>query len=136
MQFERRARIGTRLDIAPLVDVVFLLLLFFLLTSSYVVHGALDITLPASTTSEALADQALVVTVAADGSVRIEGEAIAADELAAAVGRLLARRSTRSVVLQADAAARVQRLVTVLDALREAGAGELALTTVPGAPPP
>ena len=37
---------------------------------------------------------------------------------------------------QADAAASVQRLVTVLDSLREAGAGELALTTVPAAPPP
>ena len=63
MEFEGRARIRTQLDVTPLIDVVFLLLIFFLLTSTYITRESIELSLPASDTAVTREETPLIVAL-------------------------------------------------------------------------
>lgn len=132
MQFEKRARVRVQLDMAPLIDVVFLLLIFFLLTSTYLVNESVDLVLPTSSTATPAPQLPIVVTLARDGAVGVGDEKLPLAAVAARVRELLAGDGRRAVRLKADAEVSVQRMLAVVDAVRAAGARELSLATRPG----
>ena len=111
----------------PMIDVVFLLLIFFLLTSRFVEPHALGVELPKSTTATAQAGKPVVVVLRGDGNVLVGGRRVARSELVEAVENALSASGRPSARLEADASASVQELVEVLDALRSAGATDVAL---------
>ena len=129
MEFSRNRRPSVRLGIAPLVDVVLLLLVFFLLTSSYVVPHALDLELPGSDTALASPEPSIVVGLDRTGGLSLNGQALSRQALGPALGRLLGAGSDRRVQVSADAGLSIETLVALLDDLRGAGAKELALET-------
>ena len=131
MQFDGRARVSTRIDMAPLIDVVFLLLIFFLLTSSFVSRQAINVDLPRSSTAEAVPEPPLVVSILADGSLRLDGESIGETGLAAAISEHTAIDPGKDIAVQADKSVGVERLLAVLDAVREGGGEAVSLMTEP-----
>jgi biopolymer transport protein ExbD len=133
MQFDGRARVSTRIDMAPLVDVVFLLLIFFLLTSSFVSNRAIELDLPTSTTAAAVPEPPLVVSILADGTVRLGDQPVATAHLASALAVQMSRDSSGEIAIRADESVDVARLLVVLDAVREGGGRELSLMAEPGA---
>lgn len=137
MRFEGRSRISTRLDMAPLIDVVFLLLIFFLLTSTYSEPRAIELELPEAESAATAPELPLVVSLAADGTLYIDDEPLAAgdnDALRAAISEALAGRRERALTLEADAGARYERVVEILDTAGRAGAEGVALATRPPGP--
>lgn len=110
-----------RLEIMPLIDVVFLLLTFFIFSVALMVRAdALDVTLPSVRSGEAVERTEIVsVTVLADGSVRVQGEPVSDADLGARVAEL-AKDETR-VLVAADAEASSGALLRVLDALAGTG---------------
>jgi len=132
MRFEGRARVSTRIDMAPLIDVVFLLLIFFLLTSSFVSRRAVDLNLPGSDTAVAVAEAPVLVRIFADGSIRVGDDRVAEDSLAGIIAMRIARTPDRQVAVEADRDVDVQRLLTVLDAVRSGGGESISLMTKPG----
>jgi len=116
-----------RLEIMPLIDVVFLLLTFFIFSVALMVRAdALDVTLPSVSAGEAVERTDVVaVTVLADGSVRVQGEAVGAGELTARAAAL-ANEGTR-VLVAADADAPSGALLRVLDALAGAGVEDVGV---------
>ena len=131
MRFEGRARIGTGLDMTPLVDVVFLLLIFFLLTSTYIVPQAIELSLPSSTTATSIREKPVVVVIGPDRELLLDGAPLAIDEVESRLRELFAHRTERSVSIEADASVPVQDLVTIADSIRSAGGRSLALATRP-----
>jgi biopolymer transport protein ExbD len=129
MEFEGRTRIATRLDMTPLIDVVFLLLIFFLLTSSYVVPQAIGLKLPRSRTAEPTAPSPVVVVLRADGRVVLDGRPLSLEALTAALRAAIAVAPDRAVSLESDADVSVQRLLSAVDAIRDAGGRSLSLAT-------
>jgi len=129
LRFEGRTRIRTQLDVAPLVDVVFLLLIFFLLTSSYVAPRAIDLVLPSSSTADLSEDRPYIVSLARDGTIRFQDAQVTLERLKDRIGDELKSAGERSMILEADGKAPVQRIVRILDAIREAGATSVALAT-------
>jgi len=119
---------------APLIDVVFLLLVFFLLTSTFVTPEGLEVSLPGSATAAPTDIPALVVVLAADGSVVVDGRPTTIAGVTRAIGAALERDPDRTVAVRADAKAEVQALVAVVDGLRAAGVHELDIATEPRAP--
>ena len=118
-----------RLNIAPLVDVLLLLLVFFLLTSSYVVPRALDLELPGSSTAEPSKGAAIVVGLGHDGRLSLNGEPLGHSALGPALTRLLELRPQSRVQVRAHADLSIDTLVGLLDELRLAGARTLVLET-------
>lgn len=120
-----------RLEMMPLIDVVFLLLTFFIFSVAVMVRAdALDVKLPAVRSGAPVDRSDLVaVTVLADGSVRVAGEAVAADDLGARAADLAA--DGKRVLVAADERAPSGALLRVLDELAAAGVQDTGVIGTP-----
>lgn len=123
MQFEGTRRSGQAPNLTPLIDIVFLLLIFFMLTAHFVRDESISIQLPQAETAVSREDEAAVVVVLAnDGKIRLAGKIIEVQSLEAALRQALQGRSKKWVTLRGDRAADLGNTVAILDAARKAGA--------------
>lgn len=126
MRIEPLVRTRRGLRLAPLVDVVFLLLVFFMLVAHLEVPQAIAIEPPASTGNGAL-QGAVLVRLGAQGRVDLNGLAIDVDNLASEIAPFLTRDPLPRILVQPADEAPLQALVQVLDRLTLAGAEGLTL---------
>ncbi len=128
MQLESTAPRRRRLvSLTPLIDVVFILLVFFMLASTFTDWRSLQLAVPGeATTPDADAPAPLVVSVGMD-SLRLDGEELSLDALAAGVGEAVAEEPERSVIVRPGDDVPLQRLVTVMERLHEAGGSRVSL---------
>jgi biopolymer transport protein ExbD len=111
------------INISPLIDVIFILLLFFVVTSVFVEESAVVIKKPESTQAGPLDEDPLTILVTANQQVYI-GE-LQTD--LKSVGKLLGPIHGKQVVIRADGAVRTDFLLKVMDEAKAAGAGDIAL---------
>lgn len=123
MQFEGRRRTSNIPNLTPLIDIVFLLLVFFMLTSHFVRENTIDIDLPVADSGKALTeDKQLEVVIDARGIIRIGNQNIAPEALEATLRQELSHRKDKVVRVRGDRSAALGRAVNILDASRKAGA--------------
>jgi biopolymer transport protein ExbD len=126
--YHRRSRAG--LNLTPLIDIVFLLLVFFMLTAHFVQEETLDIELPKAETSTADEDESLVeVVLSPEGEMRVDGQVVPPERLEEVLRGALHAPGRKTVRLRGDDAAQLGRAVTVIDAARKAGARSLDILT-------
>lgn len=130
MQFEGRRRSSKVPNLTPLIDIVFLLLVFFMLTSHFVQEQALNIDLPVADSGEVVVeDNQLEVVINAEGNFLINDHFIESENLEAVLTEQLNERSDRLVRVRGDRGAPLGLAVTVLDAARKAGASGVDIVT-------
>jgi biopolymer transport protein ExbD len=129
MEFERRRRRNGRIDIAPLVDIVFNLLLFFVITYNIASDAAIRVRLPESTTAESRADEPIVISLAREGGIFIGEQPVSLEELPAAVRAELGLLAEPIVKIRADQEAAVGLLIKVVDGVRLAGCPAFSIVT-------
>jgi len=129
MDFEGRARIHSHLDIAPLIDIVFLLLVFFMLTSTFMVPEAIELELPESSSASAMDTTAIMVSLNQTGQLALNGESIELKQLQQAIMPLIKQNTASAIILKSDARTEVQLLLKIMDEIREAGGTNVALAT-------
>jgi biopolymer transport protein ExbD len=134
MRFEGSRRPGRRLSLTALIDVVFLLLIFFMLSSRFFDFGAVPLDVEEPGGDRPAAEDVVHVDVRDDGTIDVAGEPVARDGLTGAVRTWLAGRPDASVVVLPDAGVAVERLVSVLEDVRRSGASQITLRQR-GAPP-
>ena len=110
------------MDIAPLIDVVFILLIFFLVTTSFLRDTGLDVELPQATQARSLDPGSLRVAISAGGMTFTEGRALTLEQLAARVRTFVAEKPEGMVILLPDRELPSGRLVEVMDRAKAAGA--------------
>lgn len=121
-------------DITPLLDVVFILLVFFIVAAAFAVRG-MDVDLPPVKNSRPLAGRILELRLAADGSLTCEGTVLTPEGLAeflryrAETDRLAGMRQARNLVLRSDPQAPVAALVRIVDVVRSVGGDKLVIAT-------
>jgi biopolymer transport protein ExbD len=115
------------IDIAPLVNVVFLLLIFIMLTGSLISQPGMKVDLPRTVTSEAVKPQNLEVLITADNAAYLNGKAVTDTELKAAFAQLAKRSLT--VLIKADRRAQLGRAVMIWDMARSAGVSQVNIAT-------
>jgi biopolymer transport protein ExbD len=123
---DRRARV----DMSPLIDIVFLLLIFFAVTTTFLEESAMDLELPESSTSEAMQSTRIVVEITASGEIRLQGEAVTVEQFEARIGDLSEEERER-ITVRADSSIELGLAVKVIDALRNGGVGGITLPMVP-----
>lgn len=118
---------------APLIDVVFQLLAFFLLTWNYLHLPTLDVSLPESSTALiSRSSFTLVISVHSNGSYSLEGETLTADRLSEQLEqRVRASSEPVSAQILSDRTAPVQSLISLLDILRSLKIQDISLTSLP-----
>jgi biopolymer transport protein ExbD len=117
------------IDISPLIDVVFLLLIFFIVTTVFVKETGVEISKPRAATSEDLDRQAILIAVTAESRVWQGGREIGKDGVRAVVAALLEETPDTPIIIRADAATPTQATVDVIDSAKLAGATSVSLAT-------
>ncbi len=130
MDFEGRARIHSHLDIAPLIDIVFLLLVFFMLTSTFMVPEAIELELPESSSASVTDTTPIIVSLNQTGQLALNGESLELEQLRQAIKPLIKQNADSAITLKSDARTQVQQLLKVMDEIRAAGGSNVALATM------
>jgi len=120
---------GAEINLSPLIDVVFLLLIFFIVTTVFVEETGIEVSKPRAASSEDLDKHAILLAVTSGGRVYQGGREIGVDGVRAVVGALLGQAPGTPVVVRADAATPTQTTVRVVDAAKLAGAESVSLAT-------
>ncbi|MDI6871616.1 MAG: biopolymer transporter ExbD [Bacillota bacterium] len=132
MIIEPPRRRSLQLQLTPLIDVVFLILTFFIVFTVFRgTESAIGLRLPRATTSEQHPPAPLVVTIPATGGFYVNGRPVDQRALGAEVARVVEQNPEQLVILKADRNVRYERLVEALDAVRENGGTRLALAVEP-----
>jgi biopolymer transport protein ExbD len=129
MEFERRKRGRNYLDVAPLVDVVFNLLLFFVITYNVAADPAIRIRLPESATADAAAAEPLVITLNSGGGIHLGEQPVAMADISELLRLRLAAAAESSVRIRADQEVGVGLLVQVIDEVKRSGCSAFSLVT-------
>jgi biopolymer transport protein ExbD len=126
MQFSRQKRHIT-LSIAPLVDIVFLLLIFFLLSSSYI-QPSIKLNLPEAKDQNIAAEQEIVVTVDKTGAIYINREPVAINALSGRLIHLMESASRRTIIFRGDRTIAYDLFVRIMDIAKQAGAENIYIS--------
>ena len=129
MKFDRQQMVTADISLTPVIDMVFLLLIFFLLTSSFMKDQGITIDLPASSSSSTQNKELITVSIAAGGILFIGKHQIPLEGLQKELQKVYASKGTKNVGLKADKSSSIQLLVQVMDAVKQSGALNLSLTT-------
>jgi len=127
-RLKRRTQIAKgQLDIAPMVDVMFNLLIFFMLTSNFVLQQGIKVSLPKALTSELISSENIVINVTGQDLLFLNEKPITINELTMKLRD--AARENKSLLLRADANASLGRVVEIWDLCRELGIPQINIAT-------
>lgn len=138
MNLSPRRREEPEINLTPLIDVVFLMLIFFMVSTTFLHEADLQISLPqAAEEPVPTADRPVEITINQQGSVFIDGRPLVnaqADTLARGLRNAIGERDPGQVrvVIRADARSEHQHVVTALDAAGRVGLRQVGIATVPG----
>jgi biopolymer transport protein ExbD len=118
------------IQITPLIDMVFILLIFFVVTTSFVSETGLNIERPLSSSSERLPRESIPVAVNANGRIAVDGRRTGLFSIRPLLERRLRSQPGLAVVIVADKVVPVDRVVRVMDEVKAAGIAQVALATV------
>lgn len=129
MNFGEVERRPAEISIAPLIDIVFLLLIFFMLAGSFLDLESIDLASPgtASASGDGGDNDSLVVRLHEDGVITFGNVVVDPDQIVDRVSEALAADADLHVLVVAPSAEAVQRLITVVDRIRIAGVDQIAI---------
>lgn len=123
----RRQRLGihttteeeSTVDLTPMLDVIFIMLIFFIVTATFIKETGVDVNRPDANTADQKDNTTVLVAINADNSVWIDNRRVDVRTVRANIERLHAENPEGGVVIQADELATIKTFTTVLDAARE-----------------
>ncbi|MDZ7705966.1 MAG: biopolymer transporter ExbD [Trueperaceae bacterium] len=126
-----RVRLEPTLDLTPMVDVVFLLIIFFMVSTTFITfESGLPVDLPQAQSAQAQASDLPTVTITRDQEIFVSGVQVSEAQLSGAVQRALnSNPSSGVVVLRADQSVPHGMTVRVMDQIRQGGAQRIAIAT-------
>lgn len=119
------------IDLTPMLDVTFIMLIFFIVTTSFIQPSGITVNQPAAATAEARETSSIMVGINPQGQVWIDGRQVAMGEVRAVIERLHAESPDAAVIIQADRKAPSGVLVRVMDQVRLAGIEDMAIAAQP-----
>ena len=119
------------IDLTPMLDVVFIMLIFFIVTASFVKEAGFDVNRPPNTDQPPRDAERknILINVAADGRLYINRRPVDPGALTANIKRLHAENPKGAVVIQAEDDSMNEYLITVMDAARKAGVYDVAIAS-------
>lgn len=121
--------VAGEIDLTPMLDVVFILLIFFIVTSVFVTEAGIDVLKPEASTADPRSKDLILIAVTSDGQIWIDGEQIDPRFIRSRFERRLAETPNASVVIQGDRAAQNEQVMTILRAARDANIAAVSIST-------
>lgn len=130
MKFKRHTKLETgleQIDIAPLIDVIFQLLIFFMLSSSFTFQSGINVKLPKAVTSDIIREENFIITITSENVTYLNGKVITLDELKQQLSKPGSKE--HPLLIKADRRASVGRIVDVWDLCRDLGIERINIAT-------
>lgn len=124
----RKTRNAAAIDIAPMMDMVFILLIFFIVTSSFIRETGLDVSKPKASSAKELARESILIGISRQGSVHINETQVNLSTLRTILRQMMAETPDRPVIVVADRDAPSGRIVDVLDECNVAKVRKVSLS--------
>lgn len=129
LQHRLAGRDETRIDLSPLIDIVFILLIFFIVSTVFIKESGVEVDKPRAVNAEQLEKHVVILAITRSGDVVHAGTTIGVSGVRATLLTLL-REQSQPVVVQADASVPTELLVKVVDQAKLAGAGVVHIAAV------
>ena len=129
MKFKRRNQSLAEFQFSSLTDVVMLLLIFFIITSQYVVQSGVKVKLLGSKTSEQVVPSEFVVTITKEGTFYLGETIVAEPELEGRLKSLRSKSDEANLIIASDKDVAIEKVVMVIDAAKGAGFDKFTLET-------
>lgn len=130
MRFRRHMELehGLRqIDIAPLIDMIFQLLIFFMLTSSFIIQPGIKVNLPKAVTSDVVKTENVEIVISGENVAYMGGKVITVQELKTLLKQVAKRK--QSILIKADKRASLGRVVEIWDLCRDLGISQINIAT-------
>ena len=112
---------GQQIDLTPMLDVVFIMLIFFIVTASFIKEAGIDVQRPAADTLESIKNQKIFIAISDENEIWIDKQMVKPVSVKGIVERMRAENAKGAVVIQADASSYAETFALVFDAARDAG---------------
>ncbi len=119
------------INLTPMLDVVFIMLIFFIVTASFIKEAGIDVRRPDAPTADRQDDAAILIAISPDDEIWIDRKETDARNVRTMIERLHAENPKGSIVIQADEESTNETLVAVLEAAKLAGVSAVAIATEP-----
>mgnify|MGYP000676843875 CR=1 FL=1 len=129
MDIERSKQLNREINLVPLINVIFMLLIFFLMAGSIQKFEIIQVDLPIANSGKVLDEGHLVIVLGKYDEVLLNDELIDLKDLPAKAGKLLKDNPRKIISLKADAKLEAKRVIDIMNLLREAGGQNLSLVT-------
>lgn len=129
MKFESETKLLTAFNYSSLTDIVMLLLIFFLLTSQFVITTGVQVKLPKSETSEPVNENQFIVTITKTNDIYFGSEKISLGELADKIIKSPEQQRERNLVIKADKEVPIEILIKVIDIAKSSGVNKFTIAT-------
>jgi biopolymer transport protein ExbD len=120
------------INLTPMLDVVFIMLIFFVVTTSFVKESGVEINRPSAETTQQQEQANILIAISPNGEIWIDGRSVDVRAVRANVERMRAEFPEGQVVIQGDRAAQIGLLVQVMDQVRLAGITDVAIAADDG----
>lgn len=121
----------SEIDMTPMLDIVFIMLIFFIVSTTFVKEAGVEINRPAASTAEKQESTGVMLAVTADGLIWLEGNQTDVRMIRPKLERLKVEQPDVSVMVQADENAKTGVLIKVMDQIKLAGIAQVAVATKP-----
>jgi len=118
-----------QIDLTPMLDVTFIMLIFFIVTASFIKESGIEVNRPEASTSQPAENVNILVAISATNEIWMDQRRIDVRSVRANIERLHAENPKGAVVIQADNQSNTETVAAVLDAAREAGVFDVSLAT-------
>lgn len=129
MKFETESKLLTAFIFSSLTDIVMLLLIFFLLTSQFVITTGVQVKLPKSETSETVNENQFIVTITKTNDIYFGSERISLGELADKIIKFPDQQREKNLVIKADKEVPIEILIKVIDIAKSSGINKFTIAT-------
>jgi biopolymer transport protein ExbD len=129
MKFEISNKPLAVFSYSSLTDIVLLLVIFFLLTSQFVIQTGVKVKLPGSQTNEQAEPTQLVVTITSENAIYIGSEQIGIEQLALKLNENIELNDQNNLVIRADKTVQIDVVIKVIDAAKSVGIGKFTIET-------
>ncbi len=116
-------------DLTPMLDVVFIMLIFFIVTATFIKESGIEINRPDTETAEMKKTVSLLVAVGADNSIWIDKKKVDIRNVRPLMERLHAENPKGGLVIQADSESQVEKVLAIMDAARAIGITQVAIAS-------
>jgi biopolymer transport protein ExbD len=129
MKLVTRRRRKVTLNLTSLIDVLFILIIFFAVSSTFLEQPGIELKLPEAESSEAHTAQKIIIYVDHEENIFLNDDSIRLEALADAVGSLVSAQEEKSVILRADSAVKHGTVISIMDLLRKKGIFKIIVST-------